>query len=65
MPIFTRGLGRDFWLRVSLQRASLSSQTDTTSGRGDALRVGVCLLGMWAMGGDVVAMLGVRTTDLW
>ena len=44
---------------------SLSSQTETVPGRGDAVRVVVCLLGVGPTGGHVVAMPGIRTTDLW
>ena len=44
---------------------SLSSQTDAESGRGDDMRVFVRPLGVGATGDRMVAMLGVRTTDLW
>ena len=54
-----------FWPYLTSGGLSLSSQTDTMPGRGDAVRVVVCLLGMWATGGDVIAMLGVRLTDVW
>ena len=32
-------------------------------GRGDALRVVACVLGVWVMRGHVFVVLGVRTTD--
>ena len=54
-----------FWPYLTSGGLSLSSQTETVPGHGDAVRVVVCLLGVGPTGGHVVAMPGIRTTDLW
>ena len=54
-----------FWPYLTSGGLSLSSQTEPVPGRGDAVRIVVCLLGVGPTGGHVIAMPGIRTTDLW